>query len=448
MDRSYIKYTPCAIKEGFHKLRRLINFKTEKETYTNIISNYTGGKKRVYMRSYYNLVNNGFQKKHTYVKMFIKADRFPEADINNKAPRAIQYRSCEFNLQMARYLRRFEEKCYSDIKHRGRRVIAKGLNYRQRAELLMDKISDFTNPWYINLDHKKFDSTVNKEHLKQLHTLYKRGTHKSIYNLLKYQLRNKCFTKHHIKYNSEATRCSGDYDTGLGNTLINIACILYVFNGKFDFILDGDDAVIITEGKPKFEFDCFEKFGFETEITITKDKHMIEFCQSRLIYNKGWLFSRNPLRALSNNMVCRIGYNLKGMRRYMKGVGMCEFACSAGVPILHYQARRLMFEPLTALIGHDQRWKMLNLAHGEELEVTPMARITFSKSWGISIGMQLAIESSLLPLMSLTAYSGYTERIQNAKQLYKSWTRMATMGDPSSPSWCWFGECRAASVFT
>lgn len=410
-------------------------------TYKQVVDCYSGSKKKVYYRALVNLVTNGLQKHHTYVKMFIKPDRWPANEIRQKAPRAIQYRSAEFNLVMASYLKPIEDTIYDRIRPFGTRVVAKGLNLRQRGVLFEEKIRKFRRPYFVSLDHSKFDSTVNMTHLKQLHKLYRRIAGKEVQRILKYQYYNKCYTKSGIKYRSTATRCSGDFDTGLGNTLINIACILQVCEGMvYDFMLDGDDAVLIVEkGLPSLE--KFEKFGFRTEFTVTPNKHLVEFCHSRLIYNDGPLFVRDPIRAISNNMAGRIKYDLKGFARYMAGLGVGEYAVSSGVPILHYQADRLRKIHHNPIFSRDNKWKMLNLAR-EELAINVEARISFAEAWGIPYDMQLMYESKLLPLslQYRKACSGYTESlIYDAEQLYRAWTRMATLDLSSGASRCGVG---------
>lgn len=393
-----------------------------------------------------NLKEKGFERKMAYVKMFVKPDRWPADIVSQKPPRAIQYRSAEFNLMLASYLMPVEHKIYEMIKPHGTRVVAKGLNLRQRAELVQEKLKNFSNPQFINLDHSKFDSTVNITHLKELHRIYRKLCGKKVQNYLQYQYRNRGFTKHGIKYTSKATRCSGDFDTGLGNTLINIACILEVFHKvKHDFILDGDDAVIIVERGTQIDVANFEKFGFQTVLEVVDNIEQIDFCHGKIIDNEGWVFSRDPIRAISNQMACRKAYDVKGMARYLAGVGKCELACSAGVPILQAWGQRLASYSDKPLMEQDVEWKMRSMAPNEKVkEITPQARLTFEKAWNISPALQIAIEDMLLPKTPCMvnkckdACSGVTESFifnHDYEQLYEAWQRMATMGDPSSPSW-------------
>lgn len=377
--------------------------------------------------------------------MFIKPDRWPEEIIASKPPRAIQYRRAEFNLALSSYLKPLEEHFMENFIHKYR-VCAKGLNLRERAELFVKKIRLFRDPVFVNIDHSKFDSTVNIEHLKALHKFYRRTTGKGVYNYLKYQYNNVGYTKHGIKYKAKGTRMSGDFDTGLGNTIINIMCIEYVFrNCNFDYILDGDDCVVVMDkvDLDKFNFSDFANYGFDTKLDIVYDKYKVDFCQCRLIYNNGWLFSRNPIRAISNQGVSRKAYGLKGMNRYVAGVGECEMHCSGGVPILQEHARSMRAFHDKPLIDKDMLWKMrLQGYTNKEEEITLQARITFERAWDIGYDMQIAIESltQYVKVRTLTSFSGGAERIKNdAKQLFKSWTLMGSMASPGSIYGCWAG---------
>lgn len=407
----------------------------ERATFTSIINKFTGKKKRQYYNAMLNIVNGKLDmRKAAMVKMFIKPDRWPEDVIRTKAPRAIQYRSKEYNLMLATWLDPVEQKLYDHIKHRGTRVVAKGLNNRERAELWMQKVEDYSSPVFINLDHSKFDSTVNVKHLMNLHRIYKRIVGKGIYGLLKYQLKNICYTDTGVKYKTQGTRCSGDYDTGLGNTLINIACILQCFRKiqKYDFMLDGDDAIIVIESIDRDNLDIgdFEKFGFETVLSFHRDRHAVEFCQSRILDIGGPYFVRNPIRAISNTMVINKNYGFKFMSRYLAGVGLGELAMNKGVPILQQQGARLAETSNLPYYDADVSWQMANLGTKPCIAtVTPQARMSMEKTWGITVQMQKYIEASLLP-MTISYIARADVRILNydLESLYRAWQGVATMG--------------------
>lgn len=426
VDRTYIKYKKFDILEQFNMLAKKINIKTQKIGYNEVVNSFSGVKKRAYYNAMINLINNGFNKKHTNVKMFIKADKWPADIISEKAPRAIQFRSKEYNLILASYLKPLEKAMYEGYRVRGRRVIAKGLDQQKRAELLMEKIADFDQPCFVNLDHSKFDSTVNRQHLLGLHKIYRKCCGKGVFPYLKHQLKNNCYTRHGIHYKTQATRCSGDFDTALGNTIINIACIEYVMRGKkYDYILDGDDAVIIMEKNDNFPIERCRDFGFDTKAEIVYTLYGIEFCQSRLV-NAPWRFVRNPIRAISNQMVIHKPYGMKLMAQYLAGVGVCELAVSHGVPILQQQGVRLAAHSDIPYYDEDTAWLMQALGTEPQVrQVSAEARRTMEKSWGIPWGTQLAIEHELQPL----TLSYVLKRTKyELEPLFATWQRMATVG--------------------
>lgn len=424
------------IKASYKYLNKY-QYKFEQVPYSHIYNAYSGRKKRLYYGAAEKLKQFGFDSKDAIVNMFIKPDRWPEDIIDDKPPRAIQFRRAEYNLKLSSYLKPLEEHFVENFKHK-LRVCAKGLNLRQRAELFMRKTKLFKDPVFVNIDHSKFDSTVNLHHLKTLHKFYRRTTHKSIYNYLKYQYKNICYTKGGIKYIATGTRMSGDFDTGLGNTIINIMCLEYVFrNCDMDYILDGDDAVVIMDKTDlnNFNFSDFSVYGFDTKLSIVRDKYKVDFCQCRLMYNNGWIFSRNPIRAISNQCISRKSYNLVGMMRYVAGVGQCELHCSAGVPVLQAHALQMVAFHPRPILDAEIKWKMRMKGYSEIAQpVSEIARITFERAWDIPIGLQYAMEQlpAYVKVDALTTFSGVAERIQvvkhNAEQLYRSWTLMGAMG--------------------
>lgn len=156
--------------------------------------------------------------------MFVKPDKYPEAAIRDKAPRAIQYRSPMYNLLIGRFLHVYEHALMEKLDGPSQTpFLAKGYNNQERAQILMEKISMFKNPQYICLDHSKFDSSISAELLKVEHLVYwKQFKNKWLRHLLKYQINNRGYTKSGIRYSIRGTRMSGDYNTGLGLSLIHI----------------------------------------------------------------------------------------------------------------------------------------------------------------------------------------------------------------------------------
>lgn len=252
VDRQYIPFDRNFYLKVARQTQKFYPKNLDPCSYSEVINVYTGPKKQIYLRALKNLQLYGYKQRYSNISMFVKPDRYPSGDIANKDPRAIQYRDPEFNLMLSRYIKAFEHHCYTNLTYgvvSNTRVIAKGLNNYQRAELIMEKAACFKNPVFILLDHSRFDSTINVEHLKATHRKYQKAFRsKSLQKLLNCQIHNKGRSKHGITYQTYGTRMSGDPDTGCGNSVVNADVLWAYFKYskilKYDFILDGDDSIL------------------------------------------------------------------------------------------------------------------------------------------------------------------------------------------------------------
>lgn len=316
--------------------------------YTKIINGYRGAKKRMYEGAYFELQRDGLTQQDYKVRSFVKVEKW---DTLNKAPRMIQARSPKYVLSLAHYLKDFEHHFYQK-KHNGMRFVTKGLNRRQIADLYVESLSDFTDPICLELDHSKFDSSVSEQLLRWEHKQYLRNIpSRALKYLLQRQVKNICSVQRtDIKYTVTGTRMSGDFNTALGNTLINYALLERFTRGVYTRLLvDGDDSVVIVErrdlSKLVGNFGVFLDFGFNTKCKISEwDK--VEYCQARLVEVKGgYMFLRNPAKILSNLNVNLVDYHDKAINRYVAGVALGELHQVRGVPYL-----TRVLEPLTKLV--------------------------------------------------------------------------------------------------
>lgn len=414
-------------------------------TYLKLVNTYSGGKRRMYLRAYEKVLAEGWRKEWAYVKMFVKPDKYPEGAIREKAPRAIQYRSPMFNLMVGRYLHAYEHKLmqYEDTGPTSTTFFAKGLNQQQRAEILMRKISAFKSPLFICLDHSKFDSTIDVELLKLEHLIYYRTFRsKRLRWLLRHQLANKGLTKSGIKYFVKGTRMSGDYNTGLGNSLVNYLCLRSWLDGSGvvgEILLDGDDSIVIIEAdmRERLNEEHFSRFGFTTKIGYTTRVCEVEFCQSRLLPS-GPVMARNPFRALSHLAVSVKTFPPKVWPRIQQARGMCEFVGSSGVPILQAFGERMMTGVKPLFLGDDlEKWKLARTS--ERRSVTDEVRLEFYDAWGLDPYTQELIEESFSDphLLSVGNLSKNSD-IYNDESLQAAAERWASLATNS-------GECSWAS---
>lgn len=407
IDRSYLAYDNDVWKRAARAFDRVVPYKhLERLHPLEIIKGYSGAKRKNYYGAWLQLAEHGLKKQDTYVSMFIKPDRYSADQIKSKAPRAIQFRSMEYNIMFATYLKPVEEWLYAELAFgvSNTRIICKGLSPMGRAHLFREKLDYFEDPIYLELDHSKFDSTIRVEHLRSCHKIYKKfvGRKLQFHQLCEAQINNKCFSKGGIRYGIKGTRMSGDFDTGLGNSIINAIC-LYGFLQecgimKFDIILDGDDSVIIIErgDELKCQFEIFESMGFETKHFIKYNIHKVDFCQCRYMDVPQPNFVRNPIRAISHSTVKLGRVGNRTYREWAAGVGMCELSLNQGIPVLQILGYKLARSSQRYYLDQDTRFRMGRVKLMNRLSViTDEARCQFWECWGIDPSMQEEIESQL-----------------------------------------------------
>lgn len=372
-------------------------------------NSYVGGKRAVYLRAREMVRSTGFMKHYANISMFVKPDRYFIDDVWTKAPRAIQYRTPMYNILVGCYLKPFEHAVYA-IEVNGLRVVAKGLNNVERAENIIAGSAMFRNPLYIMLDHSKFDSHIKTEMLVELHKLYvKRAGDNWLRFLLRHSLVNKGYSKNGLRYTVKGTRMSGDYDTGLGNTMINIAVLLaYVGNTKHHMLVDGDDSIIIVEAAdyPGLDPGVFDQLGFATEIGTTTDLHEVEFCQSKLLPTEPPRFARDYRKAFSKIQLAFKRYDDKSIHRYLAGIGQGELSVSNGVPMLAPMAAKLA--ALSKKPIFEANYYHRYGRRGIELPITTEVRAAYCTAWGYSIAEQLMIERSDFQVQFTNKYFYYT----------------------------------------
>lgn len=314
-----------------------IKIKAGLTPYLSVIKHYRGAKRRIYEQAYRDLMAEGLHEKDSEVKAFVKVEKWTEQD---KSPRMIQARDPKYVLALAHYLKNFEEEFYQS-KHEGFRFVTKGLNRKQIADLFIEQVDSFKDPVCIMLDHSKFDSSVSLTMLRWEHKQYLRALpSRTLRNLLKKQERNICSVgKYGLRYTIKGTRMSGDYNTALGNTMINYALLERFVRGfRATMLVDGDDSVITVERTDLPNIlsrrELFYGYGFNTKIE-TSEWADVEYCQCRLTeVRDGWYFLRNPAKILSNLQVLTQSYQGNAFKRYLAGVALGELHQVKGVPML------------------------------------------------------------------------------------------------------------------
>ncbi|APG76413.1 hypothetical protein 2 [Sanxia tombus-like virus 5] len=386
VDRSYIKFD----REYFLRMAKATRqelvdaAQSEKVSKLNVVYGYSGGKRAMYLRA----ADVPFRVAHSSITAFVKVEKGYEEDIHAKAPRMIQYRSPVYNLNLATYLKPLEHALYANLlNENGVPVIAKGKNPRERAEHIKACFDD--KPYVLAMDHSKFDSTIRVEHLRAEHKIYNRVfKSKFLSKLLDLQIDNRGYTRNGLKYRVRGTRMSGDFNTGLGNSVINyivLKSFLTMNNIKGHIYLDGDDSLVFIDPKHRdLDFSHFEKCGFETKREESDCLADVDFCQAKYMESTN-LMVRNPVRAISRSLV-QVRRSAFFRIRAGEGIGMTR--THPGVPVLY---------PLYKQMGVDEKpifLKWYPLIDDREVKITDAARVEFWHLWGISPDEQLALEES------------------------------------------------------
>lgn len=346
VDRDYIPFDNAlwlaALK---YSEKYILDLDVEWINHWKIANNYSGGKRMQYLRACRWVDVEGFVRKDAVLKMFVKPDKYPEAEIMDKPPRAIQYRTPKYNVMLASYLKDLEHKFYTiGTGPTGTTDTAKGWNVQQRADILIQKAAHFKDPLFVNIDYSKMDSCVRPEHQRSIfRRIYlKKFPSKVLKQLLWAQLRNKGYSKHGIKYSMRGSRCSGDFTTGFENSIINWVILRYVVlraNISVELFIDGDDSIVIMERWDAFKFQYYAnalipKLGFEAKFKWAEDIQQIDFCHTRLVFTDPPLMAREPIRAMSLFNISLKHYPAKVWPRLVQAKSLCEKYGNPGSPIL------------------------------------------------------------------------------------------------------------------
>lgn len=337
------------------------------------------------------------------IQMFIKNERMSMTSNDTyKPPRAIQARSTRYTIRLQRYIVPYSKKWRMMDEPP---PILVGFNQVEIARILRDDWLSFDDPVAVLLDHKSFDSGVHTYWLKKEHQYYIEHypNDPELPELLSVQLLNHGTTSNRIRYTVPGTRCSGDANTSSGNSTVNLAMLLRLFRDVDKRIRNiGDDSVVIIS-RATFNYltriGRFDELGvdylWQTPYNVVDEFEHIEFCQCRPVETvNGWLMVRNPLRVLTRSSYC-IQQDVKDLRmlkRWMKGVGDCEYAVNPGVPVLQQYALWLSSFTKEGAIYEPNYKEWLRRIPYNNHYINTTARLSFAKAFNISVDMQLFIE--------------------------------------------------------
>lgn len=403
-----LKFLPCVTPDDWYVLPQY----------------YSGQKRAKYTRATDQVLQaGGTTRRDAGISMFVKMEKLSPSK-ENPDPRAIQFRDPRFCVDVARFLKPVEHHLYQmrgdGVEFPASRLIGKGLNQVQRAELLRKKMARFSNPIVMSLDCSRFDMHVAKELLQIEHLVYLQMCPDDWFaQLLEWQLRNFGRSAQGVEYVAEGRRMSGDMNTALGNCLLMVLMVSAWLRGrKYDMLDDGDDCLVILEADDEqwareTVGPTFLEFGHEIKIeNVATSIHDVTWCQSSVIeFAAGkFKFVRDWRKVLSTSLVgTKFFTSGGGRRKLVNTIGLAELVLNLGVPVLQEFALALLrnadtnqqldlSDTMSMYHRLGPELKLFNLRQLERLspqEVTDEARISFSRAFGLSPAEQVAIERRL-----------------------------------------------------
>ncbi|QJT73736.1 RNA-dependent RNA polymerase [Botrytis cinerea umbra-like virus 1] len=421
---------PVGLHDMKRSMRRISNMmrkmQLQRWSLERVVNSYQGAMKRRYQEALesFNTAPE-LSKYDCRLSAFLKIEKFnSQAKISK--PRMINCRSSRFNLLLASYLKPLEHALYKRwlVGYGGvrpTRCVGKGLNGPQRAALISRKMQDVGDCVVFEVDGKAFEAHVTREQLLVEHSVYKAAYpgQSELHNLLQHQLKLKGKTAGGIKFERDGCRASGDFNTGLGNTLVMGAVVDAAIDlasrdlGDFraTTLIDGDNALIFVErrvaGGLRAGFAGYVRAVSSHEMTVEKPTDILErviFGQCQPVYNgEHYTMVREPYKTLS--------YSFSGYKHFnqplfvgpmLKLISQAELTLARGIPVLEpYFSKALdKLSRYRDLQNPDFLEERLKYAVGDPINcvargVCMEARRSFERAFGIGVEAQLELEKQL-----------------------------------------------------
>lgn len=412
---------PCSVYLKFRSLAR--SYTCGKWSLLQTAESYSGLLRRRYMEAYRSLeYDSCVGARDARLSCFLKAEKLNVGPKFPK-PRMIFPRSPRYNLALASRLKPFEHWLWGVLtaKRLGcsgvGRLSAKGLNPRGRANLIVRKFNSFDDCVACEVDGKAWEAHVGQSMLSEEGLVYAAAFpgDKGLRWLLDQQQVLKGRLPCGAEFSRPGGRASGDFNTGMGNTLGMLAIVisaLNTFGVRFDVLADGDNALVFLERR---DFQVVMS-GFAQQVLISSGQELtlepgtsvieqIRFGQSAPVYTgpvRGWVMVRDPLKVLSSATSSHRWLREPAFaREYLTGVARCELSLARGLPVL--QAYSLSLLASTGFVKEKVRahpyldyfvvgaW----FAGVEDvLPVLPETRASFHRAFGLSPEEQIRMEAA------------------------------------------------------
>jgi hypothetical protein len=374
------------------------------------ISSYRGAKQLAVRAAADSLSSRPISIDDARLKTFVKAEKLNLSSKSDPAPRVIQPRDPRYNCVVGPYLKAHEHNVYRAIADVwGGPTVMKGMNAVEQAAALLDMWSEIPDPCGIGLDASRFDQHVSIPALEFEHSIYNAMFgDKELREALTWQLKNHGVAycpDGRVKYRVNGCRMSGDMNTSLGNCLLMCALVFTLcqeLGVKARLANNGDDCMLILSRKDagtvrKRVQEWFLEFGFTMKVEDTVyEFERIEFCQTRPVFAAGrYVMCRNPHVCMDKDIFC-LHPDSNPYELWAGGVGQAGLALAAGIPILQdfYTALKALGRDSSLKDGSGMSY-LASRMESSALPITPEARVSFYKAFGIPPWEQREAEETL-----------------------------------------------------
>lgn len=403
-DRAFVRLKQLARRSG------VVPGSIPVWTPEEVVATRAIGKQAIYREAFASLVGKPLDHRDWKVDAFVKFEHGPLAELETKAPRLVQHRSSRYTAAIAQYLAPLEKALYT-MRFNGKPMFAKSMNSYQRAQAIADMSGH--GRIMMGLDHSRFDSHCVESLLRLEHRFYlwlhKNDTHLQF--LLNKQLHNKVYAPGY-KWKADGGRMSGDFNTSLGNNVINAMIYLawYEEMGVLEdgmILLDGDDGVAGLPARiSDFKKHIFTELGMTTKFDpVAHLPEQVSFCQCRPVQmvidgKYVWRMAGDYRRAISRMPITIRHFIGDGWYGYGRSVALCRAILGDGLPVLSTIGKSMVEhfpggtragvskdKDLSYKIAQEQDWM--------DIPVSDVTRASYAIAYGISPDAQRLLEASI-----------------------------------------------------
>lgn len=411
------------VRRVFSRLRRLSSATpVERWSLERTALSYQGALRRRYLDAAASLALERVSAADARLSCFLKAEKVNVGPKYPK-PRMIFPRSPRYNLCLASRLKPFEHWLWgrltaSSLRLRGGvgRLVAKGLNPWQRARLIVRKFNNLPGCTVFEVDGKAWEAHTGPALLKGEHGVYRAAFpgDSGLAALLVQQLVLAGRLPCGARFSRSGGRASGDFNTGMGNSLGMLAVLLGALESlapsSYDVLVDGDNALVFLPGSdyqgvvgaiaPHVLASSGHELTLESPCRVIEE---IRFGRSAPVdTGSGWCMVRDYRSVLSAATSSHRWLREPTFaREWLAGVAMCELSLALGVPVLQAWALELLnsVDFVGDVRAHPHvDYFILGARFAKASEARPVvgrARQSFERAFGLSPEAQIRLESSL-----------------------------------------------------